>query len=55
MNLKKVFYKSYFQKYLVATENNRNSRIYKLKSARKQNKIKKLTEKNIEYMQFETV
>ena len=55
MSSKKAFHKSYFQKYFVARENNRNSRIYKSKSARKQSKIEKLTEKNIEYMQFKTI
>ena len=55
MSLKKVFYKNYFQKYFVTTEDNRNSKVYELKSTRKRNKIEKLTEKNIEYMQFKTV
>ena len=55
MNSKKVFYKSYFQKYLVTTEDNHNSKIYESKSARRRDKIEKLTEKSIEYMQLETV
>ena len=55
MSSKKVFYKNYFQKYFVATEDNRNLKIYESKSARKRNKIEKLTKKNIEYMQLETV
>ena len=36
------------------TEDSRSLRIYKSKSARKRNKIEKLTEKSIEYMQFKT-
>ena len=54
MSSKKAPHKSYFQKYFVATEDNRNLRTYESKSTRKRNKIKKLTEKNIEYMQFKT-
>ena len=55
MSSKKAFYKNYFQKYFVTTENNRSLKVYKLKLTRKRSKIKKLTKKNIEYMQFETV
>ena len=54
MNSKKTFYKSYSQKYFITTEDSCNLRIYKSKSARKRNKIEKLTEKNIEYMQLKT-
>ena len=54
MSSKKTFYKSYSQKYFITTENNCNSKVYKSKSARRRSKIEKLTEKNIEYMQFET-
>ena len=50
MSSKKALYKSYFQKYLVTTEDNRNSKTYESKSARRRGKIEKLTEKNIEYM-----
>ena len=55
MSSKKAFYKNYFQKYFVATENNRSLKVYESKSARRRNKIEKLTEKSIEYMQLETV
>ena len=55
MSSKKALHKSYFQKYFVTTEDNRNLRIYKLKSTRRRNKIEKLTEKSIEYIQFKTI
>ena len=55
MSSKKALYKNYSQKYLVATEDNRNSKTYESKSTRKRNKIEKLTEKSIEYMQLEII
>ena len=55
MSSKKALHKSYFQKYLVTTENNHNLKFYELKLTRKRDKIKKLTEKSIEYMQLETI